>query len=77
MRTRDIVNLACNAVSDPTDPSKSCLLLQQYQAFRRLPQLDKLTGEQVSVVHTAKARIASCVLLHKKQLLHLLLKGNF
>lgn len=58
MRTCDIVHLACHGVSDPTDPSESCLLLQKYPEFQRLPQLDKLTVKQISEVSRTKARIA-------------------
>lgn len=54
----DVVHFACHGVSDFTDPSNSCLVLQATDESHPTPKPDNLTVRQVSDVNLTQARIA-------------------
>lgn len=54
----DMVHFTCHGVSDPSNPSKSSLILQRLQDGASLPMRDNLTVQHISGSNLKRARIA-------------------
>ncbi|KAL3470016.1 CHAT domain-containing protein [Aspergillus californicus] len=59
MKRCEVIHFACHGVSNPVDPSKSCLLLQTNgKELNDGPIVDKLTVQQISEMHLPGGNIA-------------------